>query len=161
MLLRVSSTSKLRNIGNERKNVYESIGVLHYGSTSRLSLDVDYELVRYYRTFIPPSVSYNIPMHPPHVTVVRTGMEKPVVRAKWGAYEGERVRFQYNPYIHFGRLYIWLRVECKRLEEIRLELGLNRCRDRYKWFHITIGNLKGCVNGFGLARLSESESYGG
>jgi len=120
----------------------ESKGILRYGKTKRLAVEVDEGLAEYYRSFIPKSISYNVPMHSPHITVVRGGHETPKNVDKWGLHEGEEIVFQYDPYIHVGETYIWLAVDCKRLEEIRDELGLDGCFDKVKWFHVTIANMK-------------------
>ena len=120
----------------------KSEGILRYGKTSRLVVDVDKDLAKYYRTFIPKHISFNVPMHSPHITVIRTGHEKPLDMERWGEREGEVIEFKYDPEINIGQTYIWLSVHCKKLELIREELGLDACFDKFKWFHITIANMK-------------------
>lgn len=61
---------------------------------------------------------------------------------RWGEREGEVIEFKYDPEINIGQTYIWLSVHCKKLELIREELGLDACFDKFKWFHITIANMK-------------------
>ena len=86
-------------------------------------------------------------MYTPHVSVVRKEIPKNL--AAWGLYQGEAVNFFYVPVVHANETYIWLNVFCRRLEEIRLELGLpissqyTRPPDGYtKCFHTTLGNFK-------------------
>ena len=122
--------------------MFESSGKLEYGDGWRLVLSIDEELARYYRSQIPRDIKFNIPMYPPHVTVVRGKHETPVNQDLWGKYEGEIVKFKYGHELHMDDTYIWLSVQCFRFEEIRLELGLRRCFDMFKWFHITVANLK-------------------
>ena len=120
----------------------KSKGFLRYGRSKRLVVEVDEELARYYRSLIPKHISYNIPLHPPHITVIRGKYEAPKDMKRWGAREGELIEFEYDHYVQIGKLYIWLSVECKTLEEIRAELGLDACFDKFKWFHITLANMK-------------------
>lgn len=117
-------------------------GILRYNEGDRLVVDIDVGLAEYYRSFIPNSISFNIPMYPPHITVVRGRYESPPDRTHWGTREGEEIEFEYENDIQIGRLYIWLPVQCKELEEIRYSLGLDRCFDKFKGFHITIANMK-------------------
>lgn len=122
--------------------MHTSTGKLNYGKGWRLALDVDPGIGAYYRSLIPKHIKWNIPRYYPHITVVRDKYETPPKPEKWMAYQGHKIRFEYDPYIHIDDTYIWLSCFCKKLEEIRLELGLNRCRDRFKWFHLTIANRK-------------------
>lgn len=88
-------------------------------------------------------------MHAAHITVVRKEKEVPVRLEHWGKYEGQPVEFLYSPIVHCGKIYYWLHAFCKRLEDIRLELGLPVVSQWTlppegfrKAFHITIGNSK-------------------
>ena len=121
----------------------KSFGTLRYGDSNWLVVDVDSELARYYRSFIPKNCLFNVPLHSPHITVVNGRFEVPVKSDKWKLYEGETIEFDYNTQIYVDELYMWLHVDCKRLEEIRTELGLTECFDNDKGFHITIANMKG------------------
>ena len=56
----------------------------------------------------------------------------------WEKYDGQTVKFSYNPIVENDDKYFWLNVECDFLFEIRLELGLER--DPEFPFHLTIGN---------------------
>jgi len=118
-------------------------GRLQYGNGYRLACNVDPELTRLYRSFIPKHIAWNIPRYYPHATVVRGKYETPPKKEYWNKYAGEIVEFEYDPYINIDNTYIWLNAFSKRFEEIRLELGLDNCFNRFKWFHITIANTKG------------------
>lgn len=132
--------------------LHSSTGTLHYSQDAgyKLVLLVDQGLSDFYRSLIPKWLPVNRPMHPAHVTVVRSYKETPACLEPWGRYEGERVPFVYSPEVHFGKVYYWLNILCTRLETIREELGLP-CRSIYtqppvgfqKFFHCTIANVKG------------------
>ena len=129
-------------------SLFTSAGTLHYSEHGyKLAVDVDPEIVRYYRSFVPKHIKMNHQAYEPHISVVR----KEVVPNLqfWRKYEGEQVVFQYSNFICFGELYVWLNVLCKRLEDIREELGLSRSSEITKppegfdWmFHCTLGNFK-------------------
>ncbi len=132
--------------------LFESTGVLRYsfkeGYGYRLVLEIDKDIVKYYRSLIPPwKGKPNPQMYDAHVSVVRK--EVPPNLDAWGKYEGEEVRFLYSNHIYNGTVYWWLNVFCVRLEEIRVELGLP-VSSQYtippegfdKVFHCTLGNCK-------------------
>lgn len=131
--------------------LYKSVGTLHYDRTRnggyKLVLMVDQEISNYYRALIPKWIYTQPQMYPAHVSVVRK--EVPINLDAWGKYEGHKVEFFYSPIIHSGKVYYWLNVFCKRLEEIRIELGLPVSSPYtlppegfVKAFHTTIGNTK-------------------
>ncbi len=129
--------------------LHTSTGILRYGSDYRLVLAADQGIVEFYRSLIPKAYYVQPSRWRAHITVVRTGKEVPEILDVWGRYEGEEVEFVYSPEIHEGEVYFWLNVFCKRLEDIRKELGLSVV-SRYtlppegftKCFHMTIGNKK-------------------
>jgi len=130
-----------------------SVGRLHYSQEDgqyRLVVEVDQGLSDYYRALIPKWIAVNKPRWPAHITVVRPYKETPVNLEHWGKYEGELVTFEYENYLHTGKVYFWLNVFCKRLEEIRAELGLPVSSEFtrpptgfLKCFHMTVANCKG------------------
>jgi 2'-5' RNA ligase len=117
-------------------------GKLKYGKGNRVVADVSPELTRLYRSFIPKHIKINIPRYYPHITVVRGKHETPANLKAWGKHDWKKIKFEYSPDIQFGRTYIWLKVRSKEIEEIRNELGLSGCFDRFKGYHITIANMK-------------------
>lgn len=135
---------------NKDQSLFTSTGVLDYsGSASggyRLVVLIDHQLAAYYRSLIPKTVRLNGTRYAPHVTVVRN--EYPPNLKKWGAYNGQKIEFQYSPYIYNNNTYYWLRVYCQKLTAIRLELGLpasyylTRPPDEAECFHTTLGNCK-------------------
>lgn len=135
-----------------------SSGVLRYsqGAPYRLAVEMDDDLGAYYRALMPKYLRITHGRYPTHITVVRVGVDEPKHLEHWGKYEGEKVEFLYEPTVTHGKTYYWLRVLSKRLEEIRLELGLGLERSKtvtdashddppegyIKFFHCTIGNNK-------------------
>ena len=123
-----------------------SSGFLRYTPPYKVHVAVDHELATFYRSLIPKTVDVNVPMYPPHITVVRK--ETLPKMEFFGKYEGELVFFDYETDIHHDETYYWLNAYSKRLEDIREELGLpvtsvfTRPPDGRWCFHITIGNLK-------------------
>lgn len=129
--------------------LFTSTGTLRYGFTN-LVLDVDQGIVDFYRAMLPKSVRTNRQMYPAHISVVRK--ETPPNMDLWGKYAGEEIEFSYSNEIQSGNLYYWLNCWCKRLEDIRVELGLpvdspwTRPPDGFaKTFHMTLGNIKELV----------------
>lgn len=127
--------------------LFNSVGILKYGENYSLRLLIDPEIARYYQQFIPKRILYNKQKYKPHISVVRKVV--PINLEYWGKYEDEEIDFQYDNNIHFGEVYIWLNCFSKRLEDIRLELGLEihdqftePPQDYKKCFHSTLGNLK-------------------
>jgi hypothetical protein len=129
--------------------MFESQGKLHYSIVKyhKLIVEVDSEIVRYYRAMMPKYVQSQPQMHRPHISVTRH--ERIPNLDFWGKYEGELVKFYYDGIIHEDTVYYWLNCFCGRLEEIRVELGLS-VHSQYteppegfkKVFHITISNKK-------------------
>lgn len=125
-------------------------GVLHYSLDAgvyRLVVDIDPGITDFYRALVPKTVRLNRQKFAPHITVVReTSLPSP---ARWGAHEGERILFEYNPEIQEGHVYYWLEVYSERMGDIRVELGLPRSGpntrppDGAECFHTTLDNLKG------------------
>ena len=121
---------------------FTGTGTLHYGPGDRVVLNIDPEITRYYRSFIPKSKRVNSPRYYPHITVVRSGREQVTSPEKWGEHEGELISFEYSPEVNEGHTYYTIEAYSNRLEEIREELGLSRMRSGFNCFHITIGNNK-------------------
>jgi hypothetical protein len=135
--------------------LHTSKGTLKYHNEPyKLILEVDQGIGDFYRSLIPKYMPAKKPLYPTHVTVVRGGkdglvIEYPIHLEFWGKYEGEEVEYHYDPIVQCGTVYYWLNVFCKRLEDIRVELGMS-VNSPYtlppegflKCFHMTIGNKK-------------------
>lgn len=133
-------------------------GVLRYAQNGhyRLTVEIGCDLGDYYRALAPKYLNIKKPMYPTHITVVRPEKDVPKNLAAWGKYDGERIEFLYEPRVTHGKVYYWLRILSKRLEDIRSELGLGLERSKTpsdasyedppvgyaKFFHCTIGNIK-------------------
>ena len=129
--------------------MFSSTGTFRYQENYRLVVEVDQDLADYYRSLIPKWMPSQRPRWPAHITVVRAEKEIPPDLSSWGKYEGVPVKFFYEPRIYCGKIYYWLNIFCKRLEEIRAETGLS-VTSQYtlppegfdKVFHMTIANKK-------------------
>ena len=126
--------------------LFQSIGKLKYfDNPYKLIVEVDNEIARYYRSFIPKYLKVNKPMYPAHISTVRR--EIPNLEF-WGKYQGKDINFQYENIICNDEVYYWLGAFSKELQEIRTELGLpitswiTEPPDGLYNFHITIGNTK-------------------
>lgn len=126
-----------------------STGTLRYGDNWKLIVQCDQAIANYYRSLVPKYYDIQGTRYPAHITVVRTEKEIPTITEPWGKYEGQEIEFFYDPEVKMGKIYFWLNIWCKRLEEIRVELGLpNRSEFTLppvpftKCFHMTIGNSK-------------------
>lgn len=133
--------------------IFASSGILHYSIDGgyRLVIDVDKSIAAYYRALLPKEWGVVGGRHPAHITVVRCYAETPTNLAAWGKHEGERVEFFYESGLRWDESYYWLRVLSKRIEELRIELGLSVERKPgwsvpppgfSKYFHLTVGNSK-------------------
>lgn len=106
-------------------------------------VDVDPELVRLVRHFIPVSRRPNPQRYPAHITVVRNeGFCLPPT------FKEKDVWFTYDPNVVEDEVYWWLRAWCLDLTSLRLSLGLpvssewSRPPNGEDCFHITVGNTK-------------------
>jgi hypothetical protein len=87
------------------------------------------------------TIKLQLPMHGGHITVIAGKYERITKNFElWRKYEGETINFEYSNEVLHDDNYYWLTVRCKRIEDIRCELGLP---PTIKWpWHLTIGNLK-------------------
>lgn len=132
-------------------SLYRATGFLKYSidnSGYKLIAEIEQDLADYYRSLIPKYLYVNRQRYHAHISIVRR--EDPPNKEFWGKYQDEEIEFLYDPDIKRGKVYYWLNCFCKRLEEIRIELGLpvsspyTRPPDGfYKCFHVSIGNVKG------------------
>jgi hypothetical protein len=128
--------------------MFKSVGTLVYSQLPkiRVAVEIDVGIAKFYRSLIPKHISFKTPMYPPHISVVRR--ETPPNMEVWNKHAGKKVEFEYDPYIHIGKLYCWLKVYSLEIEELRLELGLTRHSnitrppDESPCFHTTIANFK-------------------
>lgn len=136
-------------------NLFTSTGVFKYTDHPlKLIVEVDPEIGAYYRSLLPKAYCAKPGKYPTHITVVRTGRDKPSNWEAWKKYQNQTVFFYYEPGVIIGPTYFWLRVLSKQLEEVRLELGLDLWKAPATqlfpspplgfrhYFHITIGNNK-------------------
>lgn len=139
------------NTASREIKTFESKGVLRYSTSTgyRLAVDVDQQLTNYYRSLIPKWKSVTRPRWPAHITLVRPEKEIPIHLEHWEKYADEPIKFLYESHIYEGTMYYWLNIWCKRLEDIRRELGLPVISQYtlppegfIKCFHCTLGNKK-------------------
>lgn len=133
--------------------MFASSGKLVYSENPfKLIVEVDKEISRYYRSFIPKSIRFNKQKYDPHISVVRN---ENIDEKNWRKYSGCYAEFSYSNYIYCDETYWWLEVSSKFLEEVRAELGLPLISDitmspsKTHRFHITICNMKNLDNSKG------------
>jgi hypothetical protein len=119
-----------------------SLGTICYRAESVVA-NVDKELVFYYQWLLKKSgIKFNVPLFDPHITIIRKH-ECEIIKTE---FEGSVVPFRYYSGIKNDELYFWISVETNEIfEKIRLDNGLDWCYDKKKFYHITIGNLKGLI----------------
>lgn len=121
-----------------------SFGQLVY--SDKLIVEVDPEIGRYYRWFLPKSWRMHRPLYAPHISVIRgEAIQYPEF---WGKYNNVEIAYEYDTIIHCNEVYAWLEVRSEFLKNIRLELGLpptsnvTKSPDQQHEFHITLANNK-------------------
>lgn len=129
---------------------FRSTGPLRYSFDAaygyRLAVDVDPEIHRLARWFVPEHIGLIKPRYDPHITVVRR--EVPPNLERWGRDEGRIVEFWYETYVRNDEIYWWLRVFSDDLAQVRKELGLvaygstTMAPDLKRCYHMTVGNVK-------------------
>jgi hypothetical protein len=127
--------------------MFRSIGVLRYSKKPiKIIVEADPEICNFYRSLVPKYIPLARQMYVPHISVVRK--ETPTNMDVWNKYNNQEIEFEYDNFIYNDEIYYWLNCYSKRLEDIRLELGLSstslitRSPDGRHKFHMTIGNLK-------------------
>lgn len=122
--------------------MFTSTGIVKYEST-KAYLEIDPELVKYYRWFIPKVYNTRRQKFDAHISFVR----KETIPKTWGLREGEEAKFEYDGVIMSDERYFWVGVWSEELENLRTSLGLPARKyalgDRFPApFHFTIGNVK-------------------
>lgn len=127
--------------------LHKSWGMMESGSNNRLVLNIDPDIVRYYYSLLPKYLNVQRQYHKPHITICRTGIEKPALDVS--NFDGLTASFLYSNIIDRDNRYFWLNCWSRELEEIRTVLGLTIASritipplGHMKTFHITIGNIK-------------------
>lgn len=114
-------------------------GKLEY-FTNWCVLWLDPEIIRYYRSLVPKARQVQPPMYPTHISVVR--LFEVYNPTNWKKHEGLQIDIVYGGVIYNDDTYYWLNAWSDDIGDIREELGLNRIRQPYDSYHITIGNTK-------------------
>ena len=112
--------------------MFDGQGTLRYreGSWATIWMDKDDDIAKYYRSIIRTPGYHKMmakPLYRPHITVVN-GRHEPQASSSlaWGKYEGETVSFTYSGDISFSKGKWFIKCECIRMGDIRVELGLSR-----------------------------------
>lgn len=128
--------------------IYSSTAIVKYENDKVYAL-VDQQISDYYRSLIPKYIYVQPQKYKAHITIVRSGKERPLNINCWGKHEGLGIKFEYNSEIKSDSLYFWLDVFSNDIGNIREELGLERFRNDIAFggiqrtsYHITIGNKK-------------------
>ena len=122
--------------------MFSGNGKLKYHDNWWLVVNVEGDICKYYRTlvnFYDRSLQLNSPKHNAHITVIAGKYERPKYEHLWNKYQDETIYFEYTPEITIDREYFWMEVKCKRIEDIREELGLTP-KIIQPW-HLTVGNI--------------------
>jgi hypothetical protein len=122
--------------------MFESFGTIKYGPDLQVVAEIDQSISDYYFSLIPKYYYANRQMYKAHITVVRIKKETPINLEYWLKHENRKISFIYNSEINFDGTYFWLKAQSQEIGEIRKELGLNRFRNGFDCYHITIGNVK-------------------
>jgi len=120
----------------------KSKGKLEY-YTSWLVLLVDNNIAEYYRHLIylfDRRLKLQPPKHDTHITIIAGKYENVSNHFNWKKYHHQEIEFEYSTDIGTDGCYFWLPIECKYIEDIRVELELPPTIP-IPW-HLTIGNLK-------------------
>lgn len=132
------------------KMLYNSSGILRYYNDPLLKLivEVDSEIVLYYKRLIPQYYRINPQLYSSHISVIRKII--PPKMEYWNKYDGQVINFVYSPITYVDERYYWLNAYSVQLDNIRSELGLipniyrpEQLLPNYKnIYHITLGNKK-------------------
>ncbi|MGO1070654.1 hypothetical protein [Lysobacter sp. CA199] len=110
-----------------------------------LIVDCDPELGRYLRHLYllghRRTRALQSPLWGPHISAIRG--ERPVAMDAWKRGDGATIEFAYQPQAHETDDYVWHRVRCEALLNLRETLGLPR--EPEPALHLTIGNAKRAV----------------
>ncbi len=113
-------------------------------SVPKLYVEVDPGVAELTRSLLPKSLRFNIPRYAPHITIARNELIPEAIKL----FDGHAIHFEYNPEPVVGDVYVWLRVYCNELKNLRKVLGmeptseLSRPPDGEDCFHITVANFK-------------------
>lgn len=126
-------------------------GTLDYSRTEtggyRLVVNVDEDLSRLMRGFLPKALYPVRPRYSAHITVVRADYETPPNLDRWGSAQDAGIEFDFDPEVCRDEKRAWLRVRCPLLTVLRRDLGLpeesewTRPPDGDNCFHITVAVL--------------------
>lgn len=119
---------------------YSAKGKLRYNN-DWIILECPQNIVNYYAWWVNRLTwkKGSTPYHGAHVTVVAGKYQKVTHHPNWKKHQNLVVDFEYSNIIEYAKqddgTYYWLPVRCPILEDIRLELGLDR---KPKWqYHLT------------------------
>jgi hypothetical protein len=106
-----------------------------------LFLSCEHDLIDYYRWFC---CRYGLNVlksskSGPHVSLVRG--ERPTNHAEWKRMLGQNFEFKYSNQIRYNDEHVWLDVEPKVVNQIRIKLGL----PTYPSYHVTLGRFRHMV----------------
>jgi len=123
---------EMSQLTNTITDMFYSTGTLrYYNDPIKLIVEVDPDISRFYYSLIPKYIHANKQMFAPHISVVRK--EIPPNMTAWNKYGGHELDFEYDNYIYNDETYYWLNCYSKRLEEIRIELGLSSVSENHSF----------------------------
>ncbi len=129
--------------------MFSSVGVIQYFDfpIQKVIVEVDPEIVNYYKKLVPRYYRLQPQRYPPHISVIRN--ENILNLSAWKKYQNQEIFFFYHFAPQFDSIYAWLTVVAPELKFLRQEIGLAPVKkgitlspDDKSDFHITIGNFK-------------------
>jgi len=123
-------------------DLFQSTGILKFSKDNRVVLEISHDIARYYRSFIPKTITWFAPKYRPHITIIRGKYESIQDLSKFGYSNGDRLEFEYSPYIEITPVYIWINAYSKEISKIRDLCGLKQYPFIFNSYHVTIANRK-------------------
>jgi len=120
-------------------DIFSSCGTIKY-TGDKCFLEIDSALSNYYYSLIPKYYYPNRPVYKPHITIIRSGIEK--IKQNYGMWSGLVIPFYYYPPIRQDKTYFCLDIFSLHIGLLRKHLGLTWFRNGFNSFHLTISNRK-------------------
>lgn len=115
---------------------------------SRIVVETGRGIIDYYDWFIRREYKLILqkPLHSAHVTLANPKIHKGVDWQRAEYYDGEKVQFEYDPYLIRGGytkgfIMFYLKVYSEELDKIKKDLNIIE-NDKYRGLHLTVNNSK-------------------
>ena len=125
----------------------EAEGIIKVEHGQRMVVDLDEDFSKYYSWFIQQRywVKPSLPLHRSHITIAGKQFHKGVDWDRAVDYHGQRVKFQYDPYLVEGGftkgfIMFYIKVFSDEIDQIKKDIGVIES-DIYRGLHVTIGSI--------------------